>query len=241
MKYSLLFLIFVLLWSALLINGWMNYRNGATLAAKLEDKNTQLDSLIIREDQLAAVEKLKDVRAKLRPQKQFLDRIVEAIDAEKISAIDLAAISEVRAVVAGMPRVQATDMMERADKFAIRIPDDRKIEIRAEFYHTSQPSESETRRFLLSPGKHAFKIVRSQNRRYPAVNVTIHLKGLEPIVWDHKLDFNPNHRSGGQSLTRAQSIDDEPLILVSASHKGPTRSGKQIDVSVSLVDVTNNE
>ena len=44
-------------------------------------------------------------------------------------------------------------MMERGDKFVIRIPDDRKIEIRAEFSHLGQPSENETKRFLLSPGR----------------------------------------------------------------------------------------
>lgn len=197
-----------------------------------------------REEQRNAIDELASLKNKTKSLQIYHDQLVNAVTDRKMAEIDFQPYSADLAVVGRLPWTRRSVVDAVVDKFKVRIPGDHKIELRGNFFYAKRSAGNELKSTPLPQGEYAINISRSQKNLdgQIALDVTIDIEDLEPISWIHKLDFFPDRIAGTKSFVGKQVLDSNatPLILFSSSYSS-TAPSQQIDLSVSLIDVTNHE
>ena len=242
-KYSLLFLTLLLFWSALAINGWLQHSHCTQLSSEIAKKNEATEQLFISPTALDALRKLEDLKKEAPVMGEFHDTMLSALNDVKFAKLKLGHEESDHAVIAKLPILSRVGF-SRIERFKIRIPEGKKIEISANYSYTNAPGSNAAFKSLLPVGEYAVGIVSEElkSKKEKTFRTTVSSKMLpKPIVWEHTVLFRPNVGRGGRSFRGTPEITTEsPVVLISKSHSKPS-TNQQVDFVMQVKDVTDNE
>ena len=229
----------MLIWSAIAINGWQKQQRCVELQKQIESVNTNHDRIVIRDKDLDTYTELQEFKKEVRPIQEFHDHLADAVLSQQAAKLDLASVSKELPVVARIPDFLFASIPDRKYRFKVRIPNNRSVAVKLSFSHGKDSPNNKTYLHPLPVGEYVLTVTRKDEYK-PKTKLFAFELGIgnmqSPVKFDHETKFYPNIGQGRRSIRETQTIEpDASVLLLSSSHSNSV-TNEFIDVSVSLVD-----
>lgn len=261
MKFSLLFLVFVVLWSALVVHTWQHNIRCNKLTDSIQVKNQQIGNLKIADRDLQSLKEIESAKKELVPVESKYKHMRKLIEGKEFADLDLKSLSTNQAVVGELPSTiggvlssTSDSISSRACSFKVLIPSNRKIELRANFAHKTQTGFNQSESFQLPPGEYVITLdelpipYREQKKAGKGrILLTVSSDQIEQTIrWAHSFKYSAFGGSGGTGQPRLRDTkilenDGTPVLLYSGSRWQKFAGEALVRFTISMADVTTGD
>ena len=244
MKYSILFLTFLLIWSALAVNGWQKYQRCIELQKQIDSANKQHGQINISDKDLALLDEIASLEKLVEPLKKQCHHFTEVFLEQKAAELDLASVANDHAVfgtIAISPFQVLNTRNKSTDYFKVLVPNDRPTAVEVDISHGKNQNKKHLH--ALPPGEYVLSVFMQTTEQPGSDSGLIKLEinlSPGPIKFEHEIKFSPTFSTGNASPFRHRIIKPGKSHSLIYKHFSAEK-GKACFVQVSLSDQTKNE